>query len=103
MYGRAGIAWAALLMYFAGSARAVMTISRSTVPDWTVSIAYSQALAGSDCTLGLCYVVCLGEHPARAHVGKRFGVRVGGDLRDTDYDLHLYVYSHGYRRCSSRL
>ena len=49
------------------------------------------------------YVVCLGEHPARAHVGKRFGVRVGGDLRDTDYDRHLYVYSHGYRRCSSRL
>lgn len=54
MYGRARIAWAALLMCFAGSARAVMTISRSSVPDWTVSIAYSQALTGSDCTLGLC-------------------------------------------------
>lgn len=54
MYGLARIAWAALLMCFACSARAVMTISRSTVPGWTVSIAYSQALTGSDCTLGLC-------------------------------------------------
>jgi hypothetical protein len=31
-----------------------MTISPATVPNWTVNVVYSQALTGSDCTLGLC-------------------------------------------------
>jgi hypothetical protein len=102
MSGRGGIAWAALLLCFAGNARAAMTISLAPAR----LDGECRVFGGTDGVRlhpWFVHVVRLGEPPARARAGERFGLRFGGDLRDADYDRHLNVYSHGFRRCSSRL
>ncbi len=42
----------AVFLFLAGGAQAAVTVSPSTLPNWTISIAYSQTLSASGCVLG---------------------------------------------------
>lgn len=73
---RQGIVAAAVLC-FAASAQATITISPSTLPNWTVNAAYSQTLSGSGCLLNCTWSISAGALPTGLSLGSSNGVISG--------------------------